>query len=214
MHVVVVGCGRVGSSLAHALIASDHTVSVIDRKTDAFRRLGPDFAGTAVKGVGFDRDVLIRAGIERADAVASVTSGDNSNILIARVAKEAFGVKRVVARIYDARRASFFERLGIPTIATTAWTSERVLNRILGDAHIGEWIDPSAKFTMIERIVGSEWAAKRVDEFEAAAHARIALLTRLGAPTLATSSMLLQEGDILHAMIANADAARIESLLA
>ncbi len=188
-------------------------MSIVDRKKDSFRRLDPSFSGKTVLGVGFDRDVLIEAGIEQANAVASVTSGDNSNILIARVAKESFAVANVVARIYDARRASFYERLGIPTVATTAWTSERVLNRVLGDSHIGEWIDPSARFTMIERVVGVEWAGKRIDAFEATATARVTLLTRLGLPTLPGPATLLQEGDLVHAMVATSNASALDQVL-
>ena len=127
MHVVVVGCGRVGSSLALSLTSSGHTVAVVDRRSEAFTRLGPAFTGTTVDGIGFDRDTLREAGIEEAGAVASVTNGDNSNILIARVARETFSVERVVARIYDPRRAVIYQRLGIPTVATVAWATERVL---------------------------------------------------------------------------------------
>ena len=99
MHVVIMGCGRVGSSLAIELEAAGHSVAIIDQAREAFRRLGPDFQGTTVTGVGFDRDVLREAGIEKADAFAAVSNGDNSNILAARVARENFGVKNVVARI-------------------------------------------------------------------------------------------------------------------
>ena len=119
MHVVVVGCGRVGAGLARTLEESGHTVAVIDRRVRAFERLPEDFGGRTISGVGFDRDRLTEAGIEEAGALAAVTNGDNSNILVARVARETFGVERVVARIYDPRRAKIFERLGIPTIAPT-----------------------------------------------------------------------------------------------
>ena len=115
MHVVIVGCGRVGSSLARSLVADGHTVAVIDRRSQAFERLGPNFSGETFTGIGFDRDLLVRAGIERAEAVAAVTNGDNSNILVARVARETFGIERVVARIYDPRRAAIYQRLGIAT---------------------------------------------------------------------------------------------------
>ena len=101
MHVIVVGCGRVGSTAANELIERGHDVVVIDRHREAFRRLGSGFTGTTMTGVGFDRNVLARAGITDQGAVMAVTSGDNSNILIARVARETFGVERVVARIYD-----------------------------------------------------------------------------------------------------------------
>ena len=101
VHVVIMGCGRVGSTLAHSLESRGHSVAVIDQDADAFRRLGPDFAGITVTGVGFDGEVLRQAGIERADAFAAVSSGDNSNIISARLARETFGVSRVAARIYD-----------------------------------------------------------------------------------------------------------------
>ncbi|MFZ4720610.1 MAG: potassium channel family protein, partial [Ilumatobacteraceae bacterium] len=116
MHVVIVGCGRVGSSLARNLVDEGHTVSVIDRKQSAFERLGTDFVGDTFAGIGFDRELLVKAGVEKAEAVAAVTNGDNSNILVARVARETFGIDRVVARIYDPRRAAIYQRLGIATV--------------------------------------------------------------------------------------------------
>src|SRR3712207_3529548 len=161
VHVVVVGCGRVGSGLAAALEKGSHTVAVIDRQVKAFRRLPEDFSGDRIVGVGFDRDRLRDAGIERADAVAAVTNGDNSNIVVARVARETFGIERVVARIYDARRAAIYERLGIPTIATVQWTTERVLRRILPDQRAVEWVDPSARVTLVERAVSPSWVGQR-----------------------------------------------------
>ncbi|HLF41756.1 MAG TPA: NAD-binding protein, partial [Acidimicrobiia bacterium] len=118
MHVVVVGCGRVGSELAGTLEKDGHSVAVVDKNGAAFRRLPPGFGGRVVTGFGFDRDHLIEAGINEAGAVAAVTNGDNSNILTARIARENFGIERVVARIYDPRRAVIYQRLGIPTVAT------------------------------------------------------------------------------------------------
>ena len=116
MHVVIVGCGRVGSALARGLVEGGHSVAIIDRKPEAFARLGPDFGGQIIVGIGFDREILISAGIEHADSVAAVTNGDNSNILIARVARENFGIDKVVARIYDPQRAAVYQRLGIATV--------------------------------------------------------------------------------------------------
>ena len=133
VHVVIVGCGRVGSTLALGLVGAGHTVAVVDRKPDSFVRLGDDFKGSKVAGIGFDRDVLEAAGIQQASAVAAVTNGDNSNILIARVAREKFGIENVVARIYDPKRAEIYERLGISTVATVKWTADRILRRILPD---------------------------------------------------------------------------------
>src|SRR5690606_18648808 len=113
VHIVIMGCGRVGSTLAHKLEDRGHTVAVVDQSAEAFRRLGPHFRGTTVTGLGFDRSVLQEAGIERASAFAAVSSGDNSNVLAARIAREIFGVENVVARIYDPGRAEVYQRLGI-----------------------------------------------------------------------------------------------------
>ncbi|HVI17439.1 MAG TPA: TrkA family potassium uptake protein, partial [Gaiellales bacterium] len=131
MHVVVMGCGRVGSAIARRLEEIGHSVAVIDQDPEAFRRLGPDFAGRQVTGLGFDRQTLLDAGIDSAGAFAAVSSGDNSNIISARIARETFGVQHVIARIYDPARAEVYERLGIPTVATVSWTTDQILRRLL-----------------------------------------------------------------------------------
>src|SRR6201990_663915 len=150
VRVVVMGCGRVGSSLADALSRLGHDVAVIDRDSTAFNRLSPEFAGERVLGQGFDRDVLLKAGIEEADAFAAVSSGDNSNIISARLARETFGVNRVVARIYDAKRAEVYERLGIPTIATVPWTTDRIVRHVVPDGNQEVWRDPTSSVSIVE----------------------------------------------------------------
>ena len=201
MHVVVVGCGRVGSGLAEAVEAAGHTVGIIDRREQAFRRLSPSFAGNRIIGVGFDRDRLEEAGIKEAHAVASVTNGDNSNIMIARVAKETYGIDHVVARIYDPRRAAIYERLGIPTVATVQWTIERVLRRILPETHSVEWIDPSAKVCLIERQLPAGWAGRELADLEVAGDARVVAVARLGVSQLARPGLVIQDGDVVHAAV-------------
>ena len=202
MHVVVVGCGRVGSGLARAVEAAGHTAAVIDRQERAFRRLGEDFGGTVVHGVGFDRDRLTEAGIDRADALAAVTNGDNSNILVARIARETYGIEKVVARIYDPRRAAIYERLGISTIATVQWASERVLRRILPDSQAVEWIDPSAKVVLVERLAPTSLAGTKVGDLEADGFARVVALQRLGVSQLPSPAVSIQEGDVLFLVVA------------
>ena len=198
MHVVVVGCGRVGSSLALNLVESGHTVAIIDKRAEAFGRLGPSFGGKMIAGIGFDRDRLIEAGIQDAAAVASVTSGDNSNILVARVARETFGIERVVARIYDPRRAAIYQRLGIATVATVAWTTERVLRRIVPDTPAVEWLDPSANVSLVERGVGSKWVGHRVEELEIEGGLKVVALGRLGVSQIPKPSLVVQDGDVLY----------------
>jgi trk system potassium uptake protein TrkA len=201
VHVVVVGCGRVGAGVARTLEEGGHSVAVIDRRPKAFERLPDDFGGRTIVGVGFDRDRLISAGIEEATALAAVTNGDNSNILVARVARETFGIERVVARIYDPRRARIYERLGIPTIATVEWATERVLQRVEPDRPNSEWIDASAKVLLVERPVTPAWAGKKVVDLDVLGHARIAAITRLGQGSVAGPDTVLQDGDVLHVML-------------
>lgn len=204
MHAIIVGCGRVGSTLARELSAEGNDVVVIDRKADAFRRLGEGFAGRTMIGVGFDRDILAGAGITPDSAVMAVTSGDNSNILIARVAREMFGVQRVVARIYDPRRAAIYERLGIATVATVAWTTSRILRLVEPTIGEVEWTDPTSTHVVAERRVDSLLAGTSVSVLEEAG-IRLALLTRNGRAQIPPPSLLLQEADTIH-LVASLDA--------
>jgi trk system potassium uptake protein len=201
VHVVIMGCGRVGSALARSLEEGDHSVAVIDREAGAFRRLSPDFQGRTVTGIGFDRDTLVEAGIERAHAFAAVSSGDNSNIIAARVARETFGVDNVVARIYDARRAAVYQKLGIPTVATVRWTADQVLRRLLPQGLETEWRDPSGKVVLAEIAVSPAWVGQRVTRLEADAGCRVALITRLGEGLLPHADTVVQEGDLVHAAL-------------
>ena len=200
MHVVIVGCGRVGSTLGRELVAVGHTVAVVDRKSEAFSRLGESFSGQKIAGIGFDRDILIEAGIEKAGALAAVTNGDNSNILIARVAREEFGIERVVARIYDPKRAEIYERLGIATVATVKWTSERILRRILPDLPAVEWTDPSAKVVLVERELPKTLVGTRVLSLDSAI-ARIVSVRRLGAAVIPGADTVVQEGDVAYVAV-------------
>src|SRR3954447_600996 len=167
------GCGRVGSALARSLEKLGHDVAVIDRDPGAFRRLAADFGGKKVTGIGFDRDTLIEAGIDKADAFAAVSSGDNSNIIAARVARETFGVDNVVARIYDANRAAVYQKLGIPTVATVRWTADQMLRRLLPHGSEPEWRDPSGSMRLAEAVVDTAWIGERVAHLEEVSGARV-----------------------------------------
>jgi trk system potassium uptake protein TrkA len=202
VHVVIMGCGRVGSTLALSLEQRGHSVAVIDSDADAFRRLGGDFTGATVTGVGFDRDVLLSAGIERADAFAAVSSGDNSNIISARVARETFGVERVVARIYDPKRAEVYERLGIPTVATVRWTADRMLRQLVHDSASSElWRDPTSSIAIVEVPVHTGWVGRPLRAIEEASGARVAYLMRFGVGTLPTASTVVQDGDQVYMLV-------------
>lgn len=198
MRVVVMGCGRVGAALAEALSRLDHEVAIIDRDESAFHRLSAEFTGERITGMGFDRDVLLRAGIERADAFAAVSSGDNSNIISARVAREMFGVTRVVARIYDAKRAAVYERLGIPTIATVPWTTDRLLNTLTHDTETTRWRDPTGTVAVAEAPLHEAWVGIRARALEEATGARVAFLIRFGAGLLPEPKTVIQAGDQVY----------------
>ena len=198
MRVVVMGCGRVGASLADALARIGHDVAIIDRDGTAFNRLSPEFTGERVLGMGFDRDVLLRAGIEEAGAFAAVSSGDNSNIISARVARETFGVQRVVARIYDAGRAKVYERLGIPTVATVPWTTDRLLNVLTRETETTKWRDPSGNVGVAEVVLHEDWVGHRVTDLEAATSARVAFMIRFGGGLLPEPKTVIQAGDQVY----------------
>jgi len=206
VHVIVVGCGRVGTELSGLLERAGHSVAVIDKDPKAFRRLPPTFGGTTVVGLGFDRDHLAEAGIDRAGAVAAVTSGDNSNILTARVAREHFGVERVVARIYDPRRAVIYERLGIPTVATVQWTTDQVLRRLLPSGEQPhDWVDPSGKVCLLEYNLTTAWAGKKLATLNEPGKWWLTAVSRLGNAQVVDPSVIGQEGDVLM-FVAGVDA--------
>jgi trk system potassium uptake protein TrkA len=210
---VIMGCGRVGATLARTLASGGQQVAVIDMDPKAFRRLGSDFEGKTVTGVGFDRAVLTAAGIKQAYAFAAVSSGDNSNILAARVARETFGVERVAARIYDPRRAMVYQRLGIPTVATVRWTADQIISRLVPHGAVPEFTDPSGKVVIAEVPYAVSWVATPIAQVEALAATRVAFLTRLGDALIPGPDTVLQDGDLLHVAHSRQDLPRLERVL-
>lgn len=208
------GCGRVGSLLALELEANGHSVAVIDQSKEAFRRLGPDFKGRTVTGVGFDRDTLLEAGIEGADAFAAVSNGDNSNILAARVARESYGVTNVVARIYDPGRAEIYQRLGIPTVATVIWATDQIMRRLTPEGSRSEWRDATGMVQLCEVHPHSDWYGRQILMIDSMTPARVAFITRLGEGLIPDEHTVLQQGDLIHVMVSDTDLARTEEILA
>jgi trk/ktr system potassium uptake protein len=215
VHVVIMGCGRVGSTLARSLEDRNHTVSVIDSDPDAFRRLGPSFNGDKITGYGFDQAVLTKAGIARADAFAAVSSGDNSNIIAARVARESYGIQQVVARIYDPGRAEVYQRLGIATVATVKWTADQVLRRLLPAGAEPDFRDPSGTIRLDQIPARDAWIGQRTVLFQEQTRSRIAWIDRLGEGMLPSRETVIQDGDLLHLVMREENAshayARIEA---
>jgi trk system potassium uptake protein TrkA len=213
VHVVVMGCGRVGSAIARRLEAIGHSVAVIDQDPAAFRRLGPDFTGRQVTGLGFDRQTLLDAGIDSAGAFAAVSSGDNSNIISARVARETFGVQHVVARIYDEKRAEVYERMGIPSVATVPWTVSRLLRELLSVKVSELWRDPTGQVVLMRVTVTEGWVGRKLAELEAASGARAAWLVRFGAAQLPTPTTVLQDGDQLVVAVTDEITGRVHDVV-
>lgn len=213
-HFVIMGCGRVGATLAHTLEDSGHSVAIIDQDERSFRRLRSGFSGRKITGVGFDQDTLRQAAIEDAYAFAAVSSGDNSNILATRVARETFHVEHVVARIYDPGRAEIYQRLGIPTVAAVRWSADQVLRRILPESSLkGDFREPSGRLILAELALNPEWIGRSIAEIEAAAPLRIAYLTRFGEGILPHAESSYQQGDTVHAMLRGEDTAEVARIL-
>lgn len=213
VHFVIMGCGRVGATLAQNISERGHSVAVVDQNTDAFRRLPSDFAGKKVTGVGFDRDTLVQAGIEEAFGFAAVSDGDNSNILSARVVRETYGVDNVVARIYDPQRAEIYQRLGIPTVATVRWTADQVLRRMLPLGSTDEFRDPSGKVRIAQMDYHPGWVGSPLRRLERATGARVAFVSRFAEGILPDDGTVLQENDVLHVVMQVDAAAGVERVL-
>lgn len=207
--VVIIGSGRVGSGLATRLVERGFSVAVVDSNPSAFRRIREP-AVDRIEGVGYDRDTLVRAGIERAIGLAAVTNGDNTNIVVARTAREAFGVPRVLARIYDMRRAAIYERLGVPTVASALLTIEMSLRQLMPDDDTVRWVDPSARVCLIERIAPAVLIGRPIAELDREGDLRVVAVRRLGSSLIPTADLIVQEGDVIYAVIAGERISRIE----
>jgi trk system potassium uptake protein len=201
MRVIVMGCGRVGSELSIQLVDGGHEVTVIDKRREAFERYPPGEGARTVVGLGFDRDVLEEAGVKDADAFVAVSSGDNSNILSARVALEYYHVPKVVARIYDPRRAEIYQKLNIPTVATTTWGVKQIQLMLLHDRkEIRESLG-GGELLRLRVPVPSHLVGKPATSLNMEGRILVAGLSRGGGGSIPTSETTLQEGDYLIVML-------------
>lgn len=212
MRVIIAGCGRMGAELAMRF-SETHEVTVVDRDPRAFARLAPGFRGRTLEGVGFDREVLVRAGVEHSDALAALTSGDNANIVIARVARNVFRVPAVVARVYDPRRAKIYRRLGLQTVSTTVWgvarmtqlLAHRELNviRSLGEGEV----------ELLEQEVPGHWVGRPVSQVSVPGEIAVTAILRRGTPQLPAPGSLFERGDRAVITVIAAARGRLENLL-
>jgi trk system potassium uptake protein TrkA len=213
MHAVIVGCGRVGAELADALGQRDFSVAVIDKQAAAFEHLHPGFEGKTFVGPGFDRGILEEAGIKEADVFIAVTNGDNSNIVCARIAKEHYGCKTVAARIYDPRRAQIYERLGIPSIATVAWTTDQVLARVMPAPQAILGTMGSGDVVAIGAEVPDAGAGARVSDLNVPGRILVTAVSRFGKTLVAEPSTVVQEGDFLNMVVHRSELASVDAHL-
>lgn len=201
MKLVVMGCGRVGEQLVRLMAEEGHRVAVIDYDANALARLGPHFKGQTIKGVGFDRQVLIRAGIEQADAFAATSSSDNANIVAARIARNIFHVPRVVARLYDPRRAEIYRRLGLLTISSTTWGAERI-RELLTYAELDPIISfGSGEVCIVSVEVPQQLVQRNVKNMTVPSEVSVVAITRQGRAFIPTTGSEFHQGDTIHVAV-------------
>lgn len=213
MKVIIMGCGRVGEQLARLMADQGEEVVVIDQDPAALDRLGPDFKGKKVRGVGFDRQILLSAGIAEADAFAATSSSDNANIVAARIARNVFGVPRVVTRLYDPGRAEIYQRLGLMTISSTTWGAERI-REMLSHAEL----DPDRSFGNGEVMLVSietpyHLAGRTVKDLNISGELTVAVITRDGNAFMPISGTEFREGDVLHLIVHASAMDRLTAML-
>lgn len=201
MHVVIMGCGRTGSRLARRLERQGHSVAVVDKDPTSFHLLDVDFKGRVVEGIGFDSEVLVEAGIERADAFIAVSSGDNSNIVSSIIAKDVFHVPKVVTRIYDPRRAMIYRRFGIATVAPVQWGVNKVFDLMFRERSYSRDTFGSGEVEMMEFELPSNLVGRRVGEFEVPGEVQVAAIERLGAALLPVAGTTFQQGDTVSVLV-------------
>jgi len=213
MKILIIGCGRLGSGLARTLDRRGHSVSVIDMDTLAFEKLGDKFKGHIIPGIGFDRKILIKAGIERADGLAAVTSSDEANVVAARIARDIFHVPRVVARLYDVRQAEIYNRLGLQTIAPTGWGISRITELLLFSPLDTVYSIGSGDVELVEVETPTLLIGKTVRDLTVIGEIHVASMTRANKTFLPNLGTIFQEGDLLHLAILRSSANLLTELL-
>lgn len=213
MKIIIMGCGRVGSQVSQLLAGLGHDVTVIDHDNNAPARLGPDFKGKVVPGVGFDRNVLLEAGIETAEAFVAASSSDNANIVAARIARNIFRVPRVVARLYDPLRAEIYQRLGLTTISTTGWGAQRIVEVVthadLDVLHV--FRDGGTTLVRIE--IPARLNGYQVIQMNIQGEVMVVAITRDDQTFIPVSGTEFREGDVVHLAVIPSAMNRLEELL-
>jgi trk system potassium uptake protein TrkA len=214
MRILIIGCGRVGTGLAREMILRGHEVTVVDKDPLAFQRLGPGFKGKTVLGIGFDRDVLLQAGIERADSLAAVTTSDEVNVVVARVARQIFRVPRVVARLYDPRKAEIYRRLGLQTITPVTWGINRIAELLTFFPLHSTLSLGRGEVDIVEAEIPPLLVGRAVQEVTVPGEIQVVAISRGGQTFLPTLGTVFQAGDLIHFVILATSADRLKAILA
>lgn len=213
MKIIVVGCGRIGSGLAMALSKSGHTVTVIDSKPTAFARLDPGFKGRTIEGIGFDKDILLKANIDKSDALAAFTSSDESNAVIARMAREIYHVPKVVARLYDRDKAEIYKRLGVQTISSTAWGIKRAADLLSYSPFNTVFTMGSGGVEVVEMEAPALLVGHRVNELLAPGEVQVVAIERENKTILPVTGTVFQKNDMLYIAVAASSQGRLKQML-
>jgi trk system potassium uptake protein TrkA len=213
MNVIIMGCGRVGEQLARLMADEGHAVTVIDYALEAFERLGPDFKGRLVLGVGFDRDILIKAGIEQAEAFAATSSSDNANIIAAQIARRIFRVPRVVARVYNPRQVEIYQRLGLVTISSTTWGAERI-HELLTHSDLDAVMSfGSGEVSLVAIEAPPRLVGRVAKDITVAGEISVVAVVREGKALLPTLGTEFRARDVVHLAVLASAMERVEALL-
>jgi len=213
MNIIIMGCGRVGSQVSQLLVRQGHAVTVIDHDENALARLGPDFKGNVVRGLGFDRNVLQRAGVETAEGFVSASASDNANIVAARIARNIFRVPRVVARLYDPVRAEIYQRLGLTTISSTAWGAERIVEVVTHNDLDVLHVFQDGGTTMVRVEAPARLHGHRVAQMNIPGEVSVTAISRNDHTFIPVSGTEFQEGDVIYLAVIPTAMVRLEELL-
>lgn len=213
MRIIVIGCGRVGAGLAQNLNQRGHAVTVVDSDPDAFRRLGPTFRVEHIVGIGFDREVLLGAGIERADGLAAVTASDETNVVTAQAARQVFRVPKVIARVNDPRQAAIYHRLGLQTIAPTTWGINRIADLLCHSQLDTVLTLGNGEVDIVQVEIPQALVGKSVRDLSILGEISVTAITRSGKAFLPTPGTLFEAGDQAHIAVMSGATDRLNSLL-
>ena len=213
MKIIIMGCGRVGSQVSHLLVSHGHEIIVIDHDANALARLGADFRGKVVRGLGFDRNVLIEAGVESAEGFVAASSSDNANIVAARIARNIFRVPRVVARLYDPVRAEVYQRLGLTTISSTAWGAERIVEVVTHSDLDVLNVFSDGGTTMVRVESPARLNGHRVTQMNIPGEVLVTAITRNDHTFIPVSGTEFQEGDVIYLAVIPSAMNRLEELI-